>query len=231
MPARPRRASTAGSRQPAYRTKSEIARQHIQELILSGKARAGDHITTREVSRALGMSDTPVREALRSLAAQQWLELQAHHGGIVASIQTGQLAEIYAVRGVLGAAAIELGGALYTPKQLNDLQRNLDHSAAAVAAGDIPRYTRLNRQFHLLLSDTPATQWTLRLLTTTWIQSAAVGRGFELIPGRIERSLREHEAILKAIRKKDFTRAAALMNDHERRAGTELIAALAAQGG
>ena len=47
------------------RTKSEVARQHIQEMILSGAARAGDHITTREISEALGISETPVRDAGR----------------------------------------------------------------------------------------------------------------------------------------------------------------------
>jgi DNA-binding GntR family transcriptional regulator len=209
-----------------YRTKSEIARQHIQERILSGSARAGDHITTREVSEALGMSETPVREAIRSLAAEGWLELRAHSGSVVASIKSGQLAEIYAIRGALGAAAIELGGGLLTAARLGDLERNMKAAADAVAAGDVSAYARLNREFHTLLSDTPSTQWTLKLLAALWAQTAAAGRGFELIPERMRRSLDEHRAIVGAIRAGELRRAAALLIEHERLAGAELIAAL-----
>ena len=50
-------------------TKSGLARQHIQELILSGAVREGQHLTAREVCEAVGISETPVREAIRGLAA------------------------------------------------------------------------------------------------------------------------------------------------------------------
>jgi DNA-binding GntR family transcriptional regulator len=220
----PRKADAPGP--AAYRTKADIARQHIQQLIRSGDARPGDHITTREISQALGMSETPVREAIRSLAAEGWLDFNAHLGVAVSSVKTGQLAEIYALRGALGATAIELGGALYTQAQLAALERNLEQAKTIVAAADAGRYVQLNTEFHTLLSDTPNTRWTLKLLTTLWAQTAAMGRGFELVPARMRRSLDEHRAILKAIRDRDYAGAAALLVEHERRGGAELIAAL-----
>ena len=209
-----------------YRTKSDIARQHIQQLIRSGDARPGDHITTREISQALGMSETPVREAIRSLAAEGWLDFNPHLGGAVSSVKSDQLTEIYALRGTLGATAIELGAPLYTEARLAELDRNIARCETAVANADATRYARLNYDFHTLLSDTPSTQWTLKLLNSLWAQTAAMGRGFELIPDRIRRSLDEHHAIMKAIRGGDHARAASLLVTHERSAGAELIAVL-----
>ena len=236
--ASPRHGGNAGAApKPApgdgNRTKSDLARQHIEELILSGTVRAGDRITTREVSLALMISETPVREAIRGLAAEGWLSLQAHHGGVVASINTEHLTEVYAIRGALGAVAVELGGPDYTPRLLAALDSNLEQAKAAVKAGDVPQYARLNREFHLLLCDTPNTQWTLRLLTNLSAQTMAARRGFEAVPARIRGSFEEHQAIRQAIDDRNFAHAATLLVEHERVAGAILIAALTnpTQGG
>lgn len=209
-----------------YRTKSDVAREHIQALILSGSVRAGARITTREVSEALGMSETPIREAIRQLSAEGWLTLSAHVGVVVASVNVEELAEVYAIRGALGALAIELGGASYTPDQLAAIDRNLAEAAVAVEQGKVPEYARLNRAFHLLLSDTPHTQWTLKLLGNLWAQTAAASHGFEVVPSRIRASLAEHRAIRAAIAARDYVAAATLMLEHERVAGAALISGL-----
>lgn len=218
----PRPASPANR----HRTKSDLAKAHIQELILSGTVPAGGHITTRMVSDALAMSETPVREAMRSLAAEGWLELHPHFGSVVATLQKAQLAEIYALRGALGALAVRLGGSLYTEHHVAAIETNLRQSEAAVAAADVARYIELNRVFHTLLTDTPQTQWTSRLLTTLWGQTAGMGHGFKLVPARLRESLDEHKAIFAAISRADLEQAAELLVRHETRAGAALIAAL-----
>jgi DNA-binding GntR family transcriptional regulator len=210
-----------------FLTKADVARQHIQEMVVSGTVRAGDRLTTREVSEALGMSETPIREAMRSLAAEGWLDFNPHLGVVVASIKREQLEEVYAVRGALEGLALELGGPILSAECLDALDRCLEEAEEAVAALDIPRYVRLNREFHLLLSDTPATQWTLKVLNNLWAQTAALHRGFEAVPtARIRSSLDEHWAIRHALRAGDFAKAAALTVEHERIAGAALIASL-----
>jgi DNA-binding GntR family transcriptional regulator len=210
-------------------TKSGLARQHIQELILSGAVREGQHITAREVCEAVGVSETPVREAIRGLAAEGWLELNAHHGVVVATIRAEHIAEIHALRGALAALAVELGAASYTAETFAALERNIAESERAVGAQDPAAYARLNREFHLLMCDTPHTPWTLRLTSSLTAQTSAQRRGFEAIPGRLAASLAEHRAILAALRQGDTSRAATLLIDHERRAGAALIAALSDQ--
>lgn len=225
----PPRASARERAEPVHLTKSGLARQHIQELILSGAVREGQHITAREVCEAVGVSETPVREAIRGLAAEGWLELNAHHGVVVATIRAEHIAEIHALRGALAALAVELGAASYTAETFAALERNIAESERAVAAQDPAAYARLNREFHLLMCDTPHTPWTMRLTSSLTAQTSAQRRGFEVIPGRLAASLAEHRAILAALRQGNTSRAATLLVDHERRAGAALIAALSDQ--
>lgn len=207
-------------------TKSGRARQHIQELILSGAVREGQHITAREVCEAVGISETPVREAIRSLAAEGWLDFHPHHGVVVATLRAEQVAEIHALRGTLAALAVQLGAAAYTAETFAALDRNIADSARAVASGDAHGYARLNREFHLLMCDTPHTQWTKRLTSSLTAQTGAVRRGFAAIPSRMNASLAEHRAILDALRRGDTSRAGQLLIAHERAAAQALIAAL-----
>lgn len=214
---------------PPFKTKADVARQYIMEMVISGNLRAGDRLTTRQVAEAVGMSDIPIREAMHVLAAEGWLEFRPHQGMVVAALRREQLREVYGVRGALEGLAIELGGPHYTAETLDALDRTLEQAEQAVLANDIVRYVPLNRQFHQLLTDTPATQWTLKALNTLWMQMSALHRGFEAIPNqRIRASLDEHWAIRHAVRAGDYARASALVVEHERMAGAALIDSLIA---
>ena len=169
-------------------------------------------------------------EAIRSLSAEGWLDFHAHLGVVVASIKAEQLIEVYAIRGGLQAVAIRLGGPAYTDKLLADVDRNLEASETAASAGDAALYARLNREFHGFLTNTPTTQWTLKLLTNLWAQTSALHRGFEAAPERIRNSLNEHRAIRAALGARDLERAAQLVVEHERLGGEALIAALRRNG-
>lgn len=215
------------SQPPVFLSKADIARRHIEQLILSRAARPGDRITTREISEALGMSETPIREAIRSLAAEGWLEVQAHVGAVVASAGAEQLREIYALRGLVGGLAIELGAGSYDAKRLKEIDANIAASGDAVAAQDVPRYTKLNHEFHILLYDTPHSQWSLRMLVNLSALTSA-HYGFAMMPQRMAESLKEHRAIRHAIRAGDYARASELIKAHERSAYEALAKNLAA---
>lgn len=220
--------SKADGAPAAFLTKSEMARQHIQGLILSGRAHVGDRIVARDVSEQLGFSETPVREAIRGMAAEGWLELSPHSGGVVASIRPDEIREVYAMRGALAAVALEVGGPRLTPARLALVDRNLKQAHSAVKKGDPRRYALLNQEFHTLIADTPATRRVFRLLVNLWGQTAAAQRGFELVPDQMAVSLAEHEAIRARIGAGDFAAAAALLVRHETRAGQALLDRLAA---
>lgn len=205
------------SKPAIYLSKTDLARRHIERLIISRQVKPGDRITTREVSEALGISETPIREAIRSLASEGWLEVQNHVGAVVASAGSEQLREIYALRGLIGALAIELGSASFNAERLAAIDANILEAAAAVEAQDTARYTQTNHEFHVLLNDTPQSQWCLRMLVNLSAMTSA-HYGFNLLPERMAASLAEHKAVRDALRAGNFEAAASLIKLHERSA-------------
>ncbi|MFC3727077.1 GntR family transcriptional regulator [Neoaquamicrobium sediminum] len=197
-----------------YLSKADLARRHIEDLIISRAVKPGDRITTREISEALGISETPIREAIRSLASEGWLEVQMHVGAVVASAGREQLREIYALRAMIGSLAIELGASSYDARRMAQIDANIDAATLAVEAQDAVRYIQLNHEFHTLLNDTPHSQWCLRMLMNLSALSSAHS-GFKVIAGRMADSLAEHKSIRDALKAGEFESAAALVRLHE----------------
>lgn len=204
-------------------TKSEIAAQHIQEQILSGEAPAGSPITTTAVSEALGMSETPVREAMKSLATEGWLRHSAHRGTVVATLDLDQISEVFQLRGLLNALAIQLSKDAFDEEFLALIDANIEESERAVAANDFEAYSTLNRAFHDLLCNTGHADWTYRLFSTLQAQSAVFRHGFRAIPDGLRKSLDAHLEIRTALRSGDFEKAAELARFDEVSAGDRLI--------
>lgn len=217
------------SQPPIYLSKADLARRHIEELIISRTVKPGDRITTREISEALGISETPIREAIRSLASEGWLEVQMHVGAVVASAGREQLREIYALRGLIGSLAIELGTASYDTKRMAQIDANIEAATRAVEAQDAAGYIQLNHEFHTLLNDTPHSQWCLRMLTNLSALTA-VHSGFKVVAGRMAESLSEHKSIRDALRAGEFDSAAALVKLHEHAAYEAITRELQSDG-
>lgn len=211
---------------PVFVTKAGLARAHIQEMILSGQVREGQQFTAREVSEALAVSETPVREAISGLVAEGWLKFNAHRSVVVASISVDQIDEINELRGVLSFLAVKRGGRAYSEQTLAELESNIEEAAKAVDDEDPQRYAEVNRQFHLLICDTPYTQWTHHLLSSLSSQTAVLRKGFAAVPSRMKASLDDHRAIVDAIQAGDIDLAGDLLVQHEHDASKALITAL-----
>lgn len=209
-----------------HRTKSEIARQFIQARIISGEISAGSPITTREVSLALDMSETPVREAIKGLAAEGWLQHKAHQGTIIAPLNNRQIREIFQLRGLLNAHAMRMARGAISSERIARIGENIKLSEGAVAQNDFAAYSDLNTEFHELLCNFPESEWTYRLFSILRGQSAILRHGFRAIPDGLRHSLDSHLAIYKALSAGNIERAAELVNDDEVSAGDRLIASL-----
>ncbi|MFC8847956.1 MULTISPECIES: GntR family transcriptional regulator [unclassified Micromonospora] len=205
-----------------FQMKSDIAISHIKQMIMSGDAPPGSRIVARVVSEALGISETPVREAIKSLVADEWLVLRPHVGAVVASVGLDNIQEVYGIRGALGGLAIELGGAAYPAERLAEIDAVLRACEPVVADRDVDAFSTLNRQFHALLSDTPQTTVINRMLTSLWSRTEGAKYGFRFVPWRLAESHAEHVAIRDAIVAGDFARAARLVREHEQ-AGMEAL--------
>lgn len=206
-----------------YMTKTEMARRHIQSMILGGAVGPGDRITTREVSNALGISETPIREAIRSLASEGWLDVQSHIGAVVQGLRIEQIREISALRGSICGLAIELGTPNFTAKRLAQIDRNIEEYSKALETGNYQRVLETNYEFHLLLCDNPQSPWCRRLLENMHGLMSAQRHGIAPNDLRLTEALEEHKRIRDMLRAANFAGAAEMVKQHEKNTGDFLI--------
>lgn len=206
-----------------FRTKADLAVEHIKHLIMTGEAPPGTKIITRVVAEAVGISETPVREAIKQLCSEEWLVERPHVGAVVAAFTVDNVRELYSVRAALTALALRLSGEPLAGERLAAVDDVLARSEVAVREGDVATFAALNRRFHSLLCDTEHSRLTHRMLQSLWARTETAQRGFRLVPWRLPESHREHVAIRDALVAGDLDRASELQHDHEMAAMQALV--------
>ncbi|MEP9379443.1 GntR family transcriptional regulator [Aquabacter sp. CN5-332] len=187
----------------------------LRDGIRLGTWRRGERVREETVARALGVSRTPVREALSRLQARGLLEVTAN-GLVVATISRPQTLELYAMREVLEGSAARFAAQHAAPSEIASLK----HLSAAFteAAGDPARLANLNRQFHAAIQDAAHNRYLVRMLEDLSDALALLpGTTFEL-PERGALAVEEHGAILAAIERRDPDAAEQAARAHIRRA-------------
>lgn len=202
-----------GSRRDA----TEHAYQEIRRRIVAGQYPQGSPLTEAALSRALGVSRTPVRAALGRLGADGLVEQMPNRRVVVAEWSTDDVEEIFGLRAVLESYGCGLAAQRATPEQIAGLDRLCDEMEAALAAqepGWLAVVTRLNNQFH---QDVLAITDNRRLVTlvASIVEIPLTHRtiGAYSVP-QLERSWAEHRAIARAFELRDSESAASIMRAH-----------------
>jgi DNA-binding GntR family transcriptional regulator len=186
----------------------------IRERITSGSLPRGARVHQEDLAEELGVSRTPVREALRRLAAEGLVEMRTNRGARVADVDQAGMRGSYEARAVIepGAARLAAGQRLEEP---------LARMRAAVAAQrrslrNVQRSFEANREFHLALAAASGNEFLSQFAERLWV--ARIGETiYERQVETQERMLldvREHEQILEAIEAGDGRRAESLTRRH-----------------
>ena len=207
---------------------SERAQASLREAILAGELDAGAHLGEVELAERLGVSRTPVREALGRLAAEGLVDLSPHRGARVASFTPDDLEGIFAVRAALEPAATGLAAARVDDDDLAALAALADAMLAVGAPGpeqDLDALAGLNRDFHARLLAVAAAPPLAAALATV-VHTPVVLRTFHAYdPPSLARSLAHHAEIVAALRVGDAEWAAAVMRSHIANARAVMVAA------
>jgi DNA-binding GntR family transcriptional regulator len=134
-------------KRPPLRT---TVREMLLERILAGRYGPGDRLVEYRIARELGVSQAPVREALRDLEAMRVVDIQAHLGARVRALPVAELAEAAPVRAALEESAARLAARrlAHHSDDLGRLREHLDQMRAAAADGDLRRLARHSVAFH-----------------------------------------------------------------------------------
>lgn len=142
---------------------SDQIRDTLLERILRGDYQQGDRLIESQLAREFGVSQSPVREALRDLSAMRFVELEAFKGARVRRIESSEIAEVYPVR----AALEELAGQLAAPflkGNVGELEAIYRNMAKAAERGDMQEVARMDAQFHRTIVEASQNS----ILAETW---------------------------------------------------------------
>jgi DNA-binding GntR family transcriptional regulator len=213
---------------PIQRSSSlkEEAYQRIKAAIIANELKPGQQLKEERLAAQLGISATPLREALAKLE-QEWLvQIAPHQGRFVTEITAELVKDIFEVRRELEGLAIELATPSLAQNDLEELERLLQVTEARIEQGnDEPSsYFESDSRLYELIVQNAGNQWVVRLLRTLndhlrRIRAFSVAR-----PGaHIQQSFREHLAILEALKARDATKAKQLMEEHVQKACERII--------
>lgn len=181
---------------------SDQVKDRLLEAILTGEYPPGSRIVETRVAREFGISQAPVREALRSLASLGLVEMRPHRGAWVRQPSREELIEAVHVRGILEAYAAEVAASRIDDKCVEKLEGLLQDMRDLAEEGDALAQAHKNAEFHetvVKAADNETLMRTWKLLepfTQTYLTATAPGVDLGWLAGR-------HVEILDALRARD----------------------------
>lgn len=193
---------------------SEQIANQLRDMIIQNQFDSGARIRERDVCKQLNVSRTPLREALRMLAAEGLVELIPNCGAVITSPSAEEIADMLQVLGVLEAFAGERACDLITQEEINEIKALHYEMLAAFARGDRLQYFKLNQSIHLALVKAARSE---TLLATHARLNARLYRIRYLSNMRNElwgSAVEEHSKILDALEKRDAEKLSTLLRQH-----------------
>ena len=194
-------------------TTASAAYDAIRARILAGTIAPGERLRETALGEELGLSRTPVREAMRRLEQDGLVEHVPHRGAVVRRLDAQQITELYLVRGVLEGTAARLAAQHASGAQIDALHELV----GASGGGDAAEASRRNAIFHGAIRDAAHNRFLLTAMAGVEGSLALLGSTTLGMPGRAEAAGAEHAAILSAIaaRDPDAAERAARAHIHE----------------
>jgi DNA-binding GntR family transcriptional regulator len=184
----------------------------ILEAIEAGTYKPGDRLVESELAERLGVSRTPVREALQRLETQAMLTRDGR-SLIVATLDHNQLAELYAVRSELEGLAARLAARHATEEEIRVL-KSMVAEDRALLGGDPRALSRANKRFHRQIHLASHNRFLVQQLDLVHRSMALMANTSFAAEGRDEVALDEHEAIVTALAEQDGEAAYRALKAH-----------------
>ena len=191
-----------------YEEVAELLRQRI----FARELEPGSWIDELRIAEALGISRTPLREALKVLAAEGLVTMKVRRGAYVTEVSEKDLRDVYHLLALLESDAARMVAQEASDAQLAELQAQ--HQALEAAVHDRDRFFEINEAFHRQLLDLSDNRWRNQVVADLR-KVMKLNRHHSLFKsGRIEQSLAEHRAMVQALMAREPELAAQRMAEH-----------------
>lgn len=203
----------------------------LRDLIMDGELKAGDKINEAELCLRFGVSRTPLREALKALAAEGLVVLSPNRGAAVAQITEADIDELFPILGALEALAGELACAKITDAEIAALRRDHDRMVKHYSRGEWAGYIKLNRVIHEAIFAVASNRSLTTLYHQVMVRTHSVRFVARKSAMRWREAVDDHEKIIAAIEKRDGRALARVLTVHLQHKADMVREAMAALGG
>lgn len=188
----------------------------LKHNIISLHLKPGELVSENEISALLGLSRTPVREALIELSRAGLVDIMPQRGSYISKIDYNIINEAHFMREVLENAILKLVCENIPKEYLDKLKENVEQQKICLHKDDMPNLLKLDDKFHKLLFESVGRNWTYNVIKSQMMNFDRL-RNLILKSIKSDRIIEDHENILYAIGRCDFELAEILMSRHIQR--------------
>jgi DNA-binding GntR family transcriptional regulator len=201
---------------PIQRPKSlrELALEHLRNQIIDGTLKMGQALSERSISAALGVSKSPVREALAQLRDEGLVIIEPQKGARVFSLSESEVFQICDFRQVIETAAFDLAIERSADALAVDMERVVTKMGAVRDRGNTKEYLKLDTLFHQLIFIHCRNDYLTASYDRYVGKIAALRTHLSHMPDHTKMSFEEHAQLAAAVSRRDIARIHALLRDH-----------------
>jgi DNA-binding GntR family transcriptional regulator len=215
------RSAVASRRGVPHGSRGETAYRRLRDAIREGQVKPGDRIMEIEAAQWLGVSRTPVRDAIRRLEAEGMLQHEPRNGLVVARLDRQAVMELYVMREILEGTAARLCARHASDMELQDLADLVAREREL--AGDFEGLARHNQRFHEAIHRGAHNRYLEKSLAAVNDSMGLLGTPLMLLPHRAKTAAQEHARLVAAIQRRDPDASEEAARQHVRAAQRERL--------
>ncbi len=197
-----------------YELLSQKVYRAIKKDIVNGAIKPGTKLFEGKIAKQMGISRTPVREALRELAAKGFVKMNPNQGMVVNDASLEDVRNILQIRGVLEGLAARLAATLIDNEEIKKLDIYIKQMEKSTLKNDPLTFSDVDTKFHELIVNNCGNKQLIQIRKNISEQVNRYRLKSLNVPGRLKYSLKEHQEIAEALKIKDSKRADMLSRKH-----------------
>ncbi len=208
-----------------YQPLRDVVFETLRDAIIQGRLRPGERLMEIQLAEEMGVSRTPVREALRKLELEGLIVMIPRKGAYVAGISVKDIVDVFEVRAALESLAAGLAAERITDQELEELERALVQISEA-SGSNLDAVVQTDTNFHEIIYRASRNQRLTQLITNLQEQIQRFRTTSLAQPGRTKTAIEEHRKIVEAISERNVELAQALAREHIENAEQSLLSVL-----
>ncbi len=190
-----------------YELLSQKVYRALKTEIIKGSLKPGTKLLEGKIAKQMGVSRTPIREALKKLAAEGFVKMNPNQAVVVSNASVEDVQEVLQIRGVLEGLAARLAIKMISEKEIKELEKYQKQMEYYTKKDDVLAFSEMDAEFHELILNICGNNRLIQIRKNLNDQDHRYRIRSLSVPGRLKCSLKEHKEVVEALKRKDAEQA------------------------